>query len=116
MINKNSKYWKEAKTHDKLRQQKGCKPMSESDLILTALHFERCDNEAMGAIAFDKKRQMGEKVSSADQTWRQEPVPSEEDVRAEIGEDEAADKRDANKQEEDFYNDFHKTGGGGERQ
>ena len=61
MINKNSKYWKEAKTHDKLRQQKGFKPMGETDLTLTALHFERCDNEAMAAIAHNKKRQMGEK-------------------------------------------------------
>ena len=38
-------------------------------------------------------------VSTADQTWRQEPVPSEEEIRAEQGDDETADKHDAEKQE-----------------
>lgn len=40
-----------------------------------------------------------EKVKIADQTWRQEPVPSEAEVRAEQAADEAADKRDAEIQE-----------------
>lgn len=42
-----------------------------------------------------------ETVSIADQTWKQEPVPSEADVRAEQGADEAADRRDAEIQEVD---------------
>ena len=42
-----------------------------------------------------------ETVSIADQTWRQEPAPSEEELRAEQGEAEATDKRDAEIQEEE---------------
>lgn len=55
MINKNNRYWKEAELYDKDRQQRGWKSMSETDLILTAMYFERCSNEAMGAIARDNK-------------------------------------------------------------
>ena len=55
---------------------------------------------------------------TSDEIWKQEPIPSEEEIRAEQGEAEATDKRDAELQteEEDFSNDFHQTGGGGERQ
>lgn len=60
MINKNAKYWKEAETYDKRRQRKGFKPMAETDLICTALHFERCDNEAMAAVARDMQKREGQ--------------------------------------------------------
>ena len=39
-------------------------------------------------------------TSIDDQTWRQEPVPSEEEIRAEQAADEIADNRDAEKQKE----------------
>lgn len=60
MSEEGKKYWKEAETYDKIRQQKGFKPMAETDLILTALHFEICDNEAMAAVARDMQKREGQ--------------------------------------------------------
>jgi len=75
-------------------------------------------DEPRNGIRGGKKKKMDEteKVNFADRTWRQEPVPSEEAIRAEQEADEEADRRDADEQEEDFYNDFHQTGGGDEGQ
>ena len=45
--------------------------------------------------------ELKEKQNCADQAWRQESVPSKEDVKMEQEEDEIADNRDAEQQELD---------------
>ena len=60
--------------------------------------------EEVGKAIYSVLREGNKKMSKtnyADQAWRQESVPSEEDVRMEQEEDEIADNRDMEQQELD---------------